>query len=314
MSERLRRVRRFLPIAVSVAALAVLFTQIPLARVLRALSWDVALWLLPALLLYGAVSLAVEALSLARLVPEAGGRLPVARAARIKAATYLLGIAQYALGLGALAVLLRRRAGVSLGDGAGVALLITSVDLLILLGLSSLGALALGAQAAEVKAGVVVAAGVGFAAGFALLRLPGSLGPVDRIRELSVFRALRVARPATLARLLVLRLVFVLSFITLTGVALHAFGATLPVGDLFVGVAVVALVASLPIAVAGIGTSQVAFVFIFRHHADEATLLACNLVLSAGLILLRVGLGLLFAGEFASEASEAAQTVERGEA
>ena len=312
MSSRLRRAGRFLPIAVSGAALAFLFTQIPVARVLHTVTWNVALWIVPALALYGGVSLAIEALALARLVRDAGGALSVARAARIKAATYLRGIAQYALGLGALTVLLRRRGGVSLGDAAGVALLITAVDLLILLALSSVGAIVLDARAAEVKAGVLVVAGVGFVAGFAVLRLPGSLGPIDRIRQLSVFRALRVARLATLVELGFLRLVFVMSFIGLAGAALHAFDVTVPVGDLIIGVAVVTLVAALPIAVAGIGTSQAAFVFIFRHHADEATLLACNLVLSAGLILLRVGLGLLFAGEFAREASEAAETVELG--
>jgi uncharacterized membrane protein YbhN (UPF0104 family) len=292
---------------VSAAALTVLFTQIDVTRVIDALSLSAARWLLPALALYGLTSLGLEAISLARLVADAGGALALRAAARIKAATYLLGIVQYALGLGALTLLLRRRAGVALGDAAGVALTISALDLLILLALSTAGALALGAETAELRVGVLVALGVGSVLGLALLRMPGSLGPIERIRQLSVFRALRVARTSRLIELLVLRALFVSSFIALAGAALRGFGVQVPLGDLVVGVAAVTLVAALPIAVAGIGTSQAAFVFIFRNHADEATLLACNLALSAGLILLRLGIGLAFAREFAREAREVAE-------
>lgn len=299
-----RSVGRFAPFAVSALALGALFTQIEVGQVADALSWRAALFLLPALIAYGGASLWIEAVSLVRIVPDAGGDLALGEAARIKAATYLLGIVQYALGLGALAVLLRRRAGISLGDAAGVALLVSGVDLLILTALVSLGAAFMGVEAAEVRAGVLVAGVGAFAFGFVLLRAPGSLGPLDRLRELAILRALRRARMVRLGELAVLRLLFVVCFMSLAAVALHAFAIAVPVADLVAGIAVVVLVAALPIAVAGIGTSQIAFVFAFRQHADEATLLACNLVLSAGLIVLRVGLGLLFAREYAREAKE----------
>ena len=68
--------------------------------------------------------------------------------------------------------------------------------------------------------------------------------------------------------------------------------------------------AGLPIAVAGLGTGQAAFVWVFRDYGDPETLLACSLALSAGLILLRVGMGLAFAREYAREAIQAARQEE----
>jgi hypothetical protein len=120
-----------------------------------------------------------------------------------------------------------------------------------------------------------------------------------------VFDALRDASPRLLAELACLRLLFVLAFVALGAAALAAFDVSVPAGDLVVGVAVVALVAALPIALSGLGTGQAAFVVLFRPWADPERLLACSLALSAGLIAMRVALGLVFAREFTREALNA---------
>jgi hypothetical protein len=54
-------------------------------------------------------------------------------AARIKCASYLPGLIHYTLGLGGLAVLLRRRTGLSLGEALGLVLLISRTDLIVAL-------------------------------------------------------------------------------------------------------------------------------------------------------------------------------------
>ena len=63
-----------------------------------------------------------------------------------------------------------------------------------------------------------------------------------------------------------------------------------------------ALVGAVPIAVSGLGPGQVAALAIFRGTAPPETLIALSLVLSAGLIALRAGMGLFFAREFTREA------------
>ena len=59
--------------------------------------------------------------------------------------------------------------------------------------------------------------------------------------------------------------------------------------------------------VAGLGTGQVAFVSVFGRYGDDEVLLACSLAFSTGLIIMRAGMGLLFAREFTREAFVAAR-------
>ena len=99
-----------------------------------------------------------------------------------------------------------------------------------------------------------------------------------------------------------LRLLFVVLFVAVGGIALAAFGIVVPIGDVIVNLAGVSLVAALPIAVSGLGTGQVAFVYLFRHWAEPEVLLACSLTLSAGIIALRAALGIAFSRELMREA------------
>jgi hypothetical protein len=223
-------------------------------------------------------------------------------AARIKAASYLLGILNYALGAGALTVLLRRRARMPLAEAAGAVFVLGLFDLGSLLGMVIVGLALMGTDTAGVQVGVVALAGAAIVGGFAVLRAPVALGPIDRLRELRVFHAARTLPLSLLLRLCVLRLAFVASFVALAWATLAAFGVYIPTLPLVVNVSVMLLVAALPIAAAGLGTGQVVFVALFDRYAPAETLLAASLLLSFGLIVTRSALGLLFAREFASEA------------
>jgi hypothetical protein len=195
-------------------------------------------------------------------------------------------------------------------DAAGIVMLISIFDLGLLLALTALGAGLLSTREPAVQAGFGVAAVAGIALGFAFLRASSSFRALDRVRNMEFFRAAREASPRNLVELGVLRLLFLLSFITLGAAALEAFGVSVPVGDLIVNIAGVALISVLPIAVAGLGTGQVAFVYLFRDWSDPGTLLACSLTLSAGLITLRAAIGLVFARELTREALVAARKAE----
>ncbi len=304
MSRARRLIQRLFPVVVSVGALVTLLRMVDVSAVFDAVTWRVATWLVPALLAYGALTLLLEAVSLRLLVPRARPGFDGWTAARIKCASYLLAIVNYTLGQGALAVLLRRRAGVRLAEAASIVVLIAVIDLLVLLGLALPGALVSGSGAPVLRAGVLAVAGIGFLAALAILRAPGSLGPLERIRSLSAFDALRTTPLSRLARLAALRVVFVSSFIALSACAFYGFGVAPRPGAFIVGMAVVAVVGALPIAVAGLGTSQAAVLYVFRDLAPAPTLLAISLVFTAGLISLRVAMGLFVAREFTREALE----------
>ena len=85
---------------------------------------------------------------------------------------------------------------------------------------------------------------------------------------------------------------------------LVAFGIPVEPSRLVVGTMILAIVGALPIAVAGLGTGQIAAVYVFQGVAPPETLVTLSLLLSAGLIALRAGMGALFAREFTREALE----------
>ena len=306
MISKRNLLQRVLPAAVSAVTLGWVVTSFDMSALGDALSWRVLAVLVPGLLAYGAITLMLEAFSILRLT----GRRPgfgVWTAARIKCASYLLAIVNYFLGGAALTILLQRRAGLGLGETASVVLLIFAVDIVVVLALGTLGASLAGPEGPAVRAGFAAVAAAGFFAGLLLLRTPRSLGPLERIRSLSVFDALRRTPTRVLVELGALRLTFSLCFIGIGGVAFAAFGIPVAPDRLVLGMLTLAIVGALPIAVAGLGTGQVAAVYVFAGVAAPEVLIALSLVLSAGLIALRAGMGALFAREFTREALEQAR-------
>jgi hypothetical protein len=288
-------------VAVSVITLGWVLQRFDLGRAFESVTWHVALVMVPALLLYGAITLVLEAYSVLRVVDAPPG-FGAWTAARIKCASYLLAIVNYALGGAAFTYLLNRRAGIGLGRAASVVIAISVTDLVVVAVLAAVGTATAGAGTPTLRAGAMAAAGVGFFAGLALLRAPGSLGPVERLRSLAVFDVMRDTPARRLAALGVLRTIFTLCFAALGGVTFYAFGIPVPPSRLLAGMMVLALIGALPIAVAGLGTGQIGAVWVFRGIADADTLVGLSLVLSAGMIALRGGMGAVFAREFAREA------------
>ena len=292
-----RVLRALLPFAVTVGIFYAISHRVDWLDAFAHIRADTLVVLLPALIVWAALSLAIEAASLMR----AGGGPGLgsfASMARLKAASYPLGTLHYALGAGGMVVLLRRRAGVPLAEATGAVMLIAAFDLLALLALAALAGAWVATDAPALRVGILAVAVIGAPVGLWLLRTPRSLGPLEPLRRLGMLRAARELPTPQLAQLLALRVLFVVVFVALGGAALAAFGLRPHVGTVVVGFAQVALVAALPIAVAGLGTSQAAFLYVFRSLAPADELLACSVALSAGMIAVRVGLGAIFAREF----------------
>jgi hypothetical protein len=296
-----------LPFVVSAGILAFLLSRIETRGLLGRMTFDVAVVLVPAMLAYAGLTLWIEATSLVRLVPISRDVFGLWTAARVKAASYLIYIINYALGAGSLTLLLRRRAGLALSEAGGIVMLVALFDLGFLLLIATLGAALYGTEAATLRAGVIAGAGIGLVGGFVVLRTPRPLGPLERLRSMALFRAARTSSLGLLIELAMLRLLFVLSFLSVAWATLMAFDIRVPIGDVVVNIAIVALISTLPIAVAGLGTGQAAFVFMFRQWGDQETLLACSLAFSAGLILTRAGIGFACSQEFVREALAAAR-------
>jgi hypothetical protein len=290
-----RVLRALLPTAVTVGIFWAISRRVDWLDAFAHIRGSALTVLVPALVVWAAVSLWVDAVSLRCAAP---GRGSLGAMARLKAATYPLGIVHYALGAGALVVLLRRRAGLALADATGIVMLIAAFDLLALLLIAAVAGAWVATDAAGLRVGILAVAVLGAPLGLFLLRTELSLGPLEPLRNLGMLRAARELPALQLAQVLALRLLFVLVFVALGHAALASFGLHARFSAVIVGFAQVALVAALPIAVAGLGTSQAAFLYVFRSLAAPDELLACSVALSAGMIVVRVGLGALFAREF----------------
>jgi len=304
--RRLGLAKRLAPFVVTLGAIAYLVGTVDLRGALSQVDSHAALVLIPALLVYGALSLLIEAMTLIRLVPDRKNSFGLWTASRVKAASYLTALIHYALGAGTLALLLRKRAGIDLIEAAGVVSLIVMFDLGVLLAMVALGIGLISTVTPTVQVGLILSIFGLISVGFALLRTPFSLGPLERLQNHRLFRAARTTSPERLVEVGLLRLSFVLCFLALGWTAFGAFGLTVPLGDFLVNFAAVILMAFLP-SVASIGPSQVGMVEFFAPFADRETLLACTVALSAGLILLRAGIGILFARELTREVYAAAR-------
>lgn len=302
MSSTRALIQRAVPIAVSLAILAWLLRAVDLRALADAMSWRVAAWMVPGFAVYGAVTLWLEAVSLGRPLETVSSRVSRWTLARIKCASYLLGIVNYALGAAALSVLLQRRAEFGLARAAGVVILVSSVDLIVVLGIAGAGLAWSHSEAPAEQVWLFALGVVGLGLGLLVLRSPARLGPLDRIRSLTVFEGLRTVPGGRLAELFALRIAFAACFASICGLAFVAFQVPAPLPEIVSGVLLVAVVAALPIAVAGLGTSQAAFLYLFQEYASPETLLAMSLVITAGMLLLRAGMGVVFAREFTREA------------
>lgn len=304
-SQANRILRWILPFLVSAILLVWLLSSMNVSAVLEHFTPDVASLFIPTLLVFLIISLSIEAISLVWVVSQYHSFSSRFMAARMKAASYLLGLINYALGAGAVALLLHRRSGIPLPQAAGSVIVISLFDLgsLLLLSLFALGMRE--AEESVLNSSFIILATLLIFAGFGLLRASFSLGPLDRLRDLKIFEAARTLPIPLLIRLGVLRVIFVASFILFTAGTLYAFGVSIPIWPMTMGVCVLLMISAIPMAAAGLGTGQIAFIAIFEKYAEPEILLAASLTMSFGLILSRAALGLIFAREFTSEAFEA---------
>ncbi len=297
-----------MPFLVSGLLLAWIFQGIDFAQIQDKLTDQTAVVFIPALLVFLIVSLLIEAICLVDVVSHTHRLSSLLVAARIKAASYPLSVINYALGIGAVTVLLRRRVGMSLADAAGAVFVIGLFDLGSLLAVIVFGIAFMGAETPGLQAGVIVGAAGAIVLGFVVLRAPFSLGPLNRLRDWSVLRAARTLPLPVLVRLASLRLIFTANFVALGWAALYSFGVTgIPILSLATNICILLAVSALPIAAAGLGTGQVVFLELFKAWADPPTLLTASLMLTMGLIVTRASIGLLFAREFTAEALAAQQ-------
>jgi uncharacterized membrane protein YbhN (UPF0104 family) len=141
-------------------------------------------------------------------------------------------------------------------------------------------------------------AGVTFSIQALLLLLLAASVPgwrwLGRVRNASIVRSYRLARPADFAFIVLIKLAYFLVFIWIFWAGSHAFGIEIPFALALASAPVIMLVAAIPIAPAGLGTQAAAMVFFWSDYGEQAEIVAFGLVFPIALTLGRCVLGLLY--------------------
>jgi hypothetical protein len=251
----------------TIAIFALVLRRVPvtsLAAALRDANYGVFLTLMIANTLF---YFAWDTLVLAVVVGWFHGPVPYRELLPVRAASYVVGFLNTNLGRGTLAAYLCRRLHapfLELGSTV-IFLVLTEYTQLVLWAMLGI----FGFRAEVTTSLLAVAAAI--AVFWIVVRL--LIAP----RTWSLFRTFRLATASRYAQIVLLRAPMFLVSLVLHYYAAHAFGISIPFGQLLAFLPVVFMVAALPVTVAHLGTTQAAWIFFFSQYAPAPRLLAFSL-------------------------------------
>lgn len=300
--------RRSAPWLVAIGLLALLVRRVGGEEILRGFAQADVGYLLLATLVCTALNFALDAYSLSRAVTWFNAPLTFRRLAPVKASAYLVGIVNYNVASGGIALWLARRCRVPFLEAVSTVLFVNAVDALLLVGLMAAGIPVLREPVATAALTIAAVAVPGFAAQYAFWRYGEHLPVLRRLWGWPIFACFRRARLSHYARLAAMRFAFLAVFIANYWFAVRAFGLDIPPLQVIAAVPVISFVGIVPVTVMGLGTVQAATIFLFADYAAEASLMALSLAVTAAMTAMRALLGLPF---FASVSGELMQPRER---
>ncbi len=300
-SRPLHYARRALPWLVALALMTLLVDRIGGEAIADAFAQADVTYLILATLGCTVVNFSLDAYSLSRAISWFNAPITFAQLAPVKASAYLVGIVNYNVASGGIALWVARRCRVPFLEAASTMLFVNVVDALLLTGLMTLGIPVLREPVGTAVQTIAVVAVLGFVAQYAFWQYGDRIAPLSRIWGWPIFASFRKARLPTYCKLALMRLAFLLVFIGNYWFAVQAFHLEIPAQQIIAAVPVISFVGVVPVTVAGLGTVQAATIYLFVEFAPEASLLALSLAVTAVMTVLRALLGLPF---FASVSGE----------
>jgi hypothetical protein len=285
----LATVRRVLPWIVTVGLLCLIFRKTSVAQLVAA-TRSAAPWTIPAAVLCIAAIYVADSFAIWKtfgwfLAPLSYGQVLV-----VRGASYLLAAINYNVGQGAMVYFVHRAKGTTVMRGIATLLLILGINVLALLGLSTVGLFVAPDIPRVVRVVVVVAIG-----GLTVYALVVALKP-RWLAERPLFDVLLSAGLGGHLRALLVRLPHVAILITYQTFMLRAFGVGVPLRQAVVTLPLVTFIAVLPISVQGLGTTQFAMSFFFARYAPggaDAAVNAATFFMQAMGTILQASLGLV---------------------
>ena len=219
--------------------------------------------------------------------------------APVKAASYVLNIANYHAATLGIAWVIARRKQVPFLEGAGAVAALSWIDLVAVTTMATIGL----QIAPDVVGGAPALQGwlqrvalVVFAVALAsllVLQSPLRWGPLERMRQWSVLRPLAALGPARMLQGIGLRFGIVMIYLASSMWVMHAFGMRPDFGRMLVALPVLTIVGTIPLSVSGLGTTQWVMrtlyaPFVVDGRAPTAVIDAMSTVQIVGFILVRL--------------------------
>jgi hypothetical protein len=294
----MRRARRIGAALLTLVVLALLVRRAPLAQLAGALgdaNYSLFLaWMIPNTIFY----LLWDTLVLKQVIGWFHGEVPYRDLLPIRASSYVVGFFNTNAGRGTLAAYLWRRLDAPFLTLGSTVIFLVLTEYTQLVVWSLLGVFAF---RSELTASVLSVAG-GVAAlwlvfvGYTRLKVTPrrALAWLFAPREWQLFRTFRRAEAIRYPQVVLLRAPMFVVSLCAHYYGAHAFGITIPFGQMVTFLPVIFMAAALPVTVAHLGTTQAAWVFFFGAYASAPRLLAFSLVAHLTFSFTRAVLGLLW--------------------
>jgi Lysylphosphatidylglycerol synthase TM region len=289
-------IRRALPIALTVALLALIGRRIPMGRLVSALQDANYPAFLAVMIPNTVIYFCWDTLILRTVLRWFHGDVPYRDLLPVRAASYVVGFFNTNAGRGALAAYLWRRLDAPFLELSGTVMFLVLTEYTQLVLWAMLGVFGF---RTDVTAGLLaIAAGVAACwlifFGYTRLRIT----PVRALhwlfapREWLVLRTFRRATAVRYAQVVLLRAPMFLVSLGAHYYGAHAFGIDIPFAQMLTFLPVIFMVAALPVTVAHLGTTQAAWLLFFGRFASAPRLLAFSLVAHLTFAATRALLGL----------------------
>ena len=210
--------------------------------------------------------------------------------------TYILMIINYHLGLGAIAVFIKKHHTISIDRTSGLLFFYLVVDTLTLVIMVLSGCFFLDEMSVQIKTIYYMSFGILLlaAAGIMLLKLTGFETIFLKYKRLEFLKILRDATLKNYFILFLFRGGYFASFIIFFFFAVKAFGMDIPFFSLSVYVPLIFFAGNIPVTPFGLGTIQGAMLYFFKDYSTDANILAFGMVYSTSLLILRLPIGFFY--------------------
>ncbi len=303
-TERPKSLRKWIvrlaPYLITTVVVALLLREYPVERIVAQMLHGTWGWLVPTSLAGVLLSLLAVSAADTLVVRAVCGNARYWDLLRAKAASSLLDIIGYAAGHGAYGVWFARFTGARAGLAGGALLYIMAGDLLSVCMVATVSVWGFGLEVGDTVRWLPV----GIAA---LLTVFLAIGPYEKLQTdppIQVFRPWAIVPRRIGFAQIAIRMTQMVMWVTVTWIAMRAFGIPVPWTACLAYVPLVMLVGSLPINVGGLGAVQAVWLLFTPWARGEQILAFAFLwfMMNAGAVALR---GLPFVKRFVAEVAVA---------